>query len=258
LDLGTGLFYGIYFADAWNGWVVGGLLASDPGGPKRYIYKYVVAPYALVSDRSLYITSATYEANLAFSGANIQSNATLTIEALAGVTLSTYEVKLETALKYRIDARLQIEPGAAEGTYGFTITNTDEGTSGSGTFVLHASASPVNKPTAQVVPAKIFDPSTSNSITVKIATPGQLTANGVRTSSVPPDVELELVGFRSGSRSVAWRQKFFSNQSGFTDRELQKITDTGLEVSDGIYSVWVIHPRFGKIGSGTVVVQHSK
>jgi photosystem II stability/assembly factor-like uncharacterized protein len=256
----SGYFNSVNSPDPWNTWAVGGLLSAEVGGPMRYVYKLVTDPYSLVSDRKVYIGTATYEADLAFSGKNIQTNSTVTLEVESGVELVTYEVRyVSSEKKNKIDARVKIDPvNSRTGTYYFYLANPDESTSGRGTFVVEASATPVEKPVATTLPAKTFDPATDPSLTMQVATPGELTANGVRTSSVPPDVLLELVVYRYSNRQIVYRKQFNADPSGYTTVTLQKLTDLGVDISDGIYNAIVIHPRFGKIGSGIIVVHHSR
>jgi hypothetical protein len=259
VPLGTGYFTSVYFDDPWNGWAVGGLLSAE-GGPKRYIYKYVIEPYDLAADRIIYIAAATYEANLALYGNNIQESAVFSLEAAAGLALVTSEVRYDTSLKKnKIDLKVTVDPYACRaGTYGFTIDNPDEATGGSGTFTLRESAAPTERPVAVTVAEKVFDPATSDQLKLKVATPGQVTGSGLRGSSVPPDVELEMIVHRLSSREIPYRRRFFADPSGYTEITLQKVTDLGMDISDGIYSVMVRHPTYGKIGSGVIVVHHSR
>ncbi|MCU0641204.1 MAG: YCF48-related protein [Candidatus Margulisbacteria bacterium] len=257
--LAAGAFTAVNFSDPWNGWVVGGRPTAD--GALRYVYKYVVEPYALASDRVLYISAVTQEsAVIAFSGANIQSNAALTLEAVAGVPLVTYEVVYDpTVGKHKIDARVRVDQATAlTGTYNFYVNNPDEGTAGSGTFVLRASATPTERPVADTVPAGVFDPATTTSLDMNVKTLGPVSGSGVRTSSVPADVPLELVVYRIDTRTIAYRKQFNADPSGYTTLTLQKVTDLGLEVADGIYNAVVLHPQYGKIGSGVIVVHRTR
>ncbi|MFC1637442.1 WD40/YVTN/BNR-like repeat-containing protein [Candidatus Margulisiibacteriota bacterium] len=260
--ISTGYFNGVAVQDQWNAWAVGGLLAAE-GGPKRYIYKYVADPANLRIDRTLYISPTTYEVGVGFSGDNIQSNAALTIEAAAGLTVTTYEVAYESSQqKYRLDATVRVDPAVAvAGTHNFTVTNPDDATSASGTLVLASSPLPTVKPTAVPVPEGIFDPATKNTLSVLIGTPGELTASGLRAFgpvAMAADETLELIVYRMSNRQIAYRVQFTADPDGYTTVTLDKITDLGLDISEGVYNAIVVHPRFGKIGSGMIVVHYSQ
>jgi len=257
--LGSGSFYSVNFPDPWNGYAVGGLLLAQ-GGPKRYIYKYVVDPYELTALPVIYISATTYEANIALAGANIESNAVFTLEAAAGLTVITSEVKYDATLrKNKIDVKVRVDPAAARGgTYNFTLANPDEGTGGSGTFTLREATSPGTRPQATGLGEGVFDPITKANYTFQVQTPGAVTASGARTSAVAADVELELIVYSMSTRQILYRRKFFSSPSGYTNVTLQNVNDLGFHPSDGIYRAEVFHPQFGKIGGGEIVVHNSR
>jgi len=259
--LSQGYFNSVYFIDAWNGWAVGGLLSAE-GGPLRYIYKYSVDPYDLVATPNVFlISNVTYEATFGVFGGAIQADAVLTLEAVPGLSLVTYEVVYDNILKsYKLNARATVEPTAVAGTYSFTVTNPREGRSGTGTITLKVNplVNPTVKPTAQPMPAKVFDPATEDSVKIQVNTTGQAGASGVRASSVDSNVELELIVYRPENRQIAYRKKFFADPKGYTTITLKKVTDLGLDISEGVYNAIVLHPQFGKIGSGVLVVHYSK
>lgn len=261
--LGKGYFNSIYFIDAWNGWAVGGML-SEEGEALRYIYKYSVSPSNLIATPNTFlISNVTYEAKFGVSGDAIQSNAVLTLEAVPGFTLATYEVVFDSTLKkYKLNVAATVEPMVSAGTYTFTVTNPNEGRSGTGTITLKPNplVTPTEKPSAVPLPAKIFDPAVEDSIKIQVNTTGTMgaTASGVRASTVGSDEELELIVYRFENRQIAYRKKFKADPKGYTTITLSKVTDLGLDISEGVYNAIVTHPKFGKIGSGILVVHYSK
>jgi photosystem II stability/assembly factor-like uncharacterized protein len=260
--LGAGRFDSVNFPDPWNGWAVGGQLTSE-GGSQRYIYKYVVDPYDLLFTPIVYVSGATYETSVAISGANIESNAVFTLEAAAGLTVTTSEVKYDPVLrKNRLDLTIRVDPAAViSGTYNFTLANPDEGTAGSGTFVLRESTAPGERPQAVGVAQGRFDPMTQPTFKFQISTAGPVTSSGVHgkavRSMIASDVQLQLIVLNSIGQSV-YRKYFTADPSGYTNVTLQNVNDLGFHPSDGVYRAVVVHPQYGNIGGGVIVVQNSK
>jgi hypothetical protein len=252
-------FNGVSFIDRYNGWAVGGLLATETGGPKRSIYKYKVDPDSLAVDKTFYIASVTTEVSAAFSGSNIQSNAILTIEAASGLTVTTYEVVFDSVnQRNKIAASVEVEPTTARaGSYYFYITNPLDNRTGRGSFTVTRSVSPETRPTSTVVAAQVFRPNVDNQIRMQISTPGQLTQSALWASAIE-NVDLELIVYRFEDGTIAYRQHFTAEPDGYTTVTLQKVTDLGLDISEGVYNAVVIHPRFGKIGSGLLVVHYTR
>ena len=253
-------FTSVYFADPWNGWAVGGINSVEGGGvPKRYIYKYVIEPANLKADRAILISTATYELTPAFYGNNIESNALLTLEAAAGLTLLTDEVSYDPVNKRnKINATVSVDPAVIGGSYHFYVLNPDEGTSGLGSFIVQEPSAPAEKPVATAVPAKVFDPAVDNTLKLQVSTLPPVTASKVRAASVTPGVLLDLYVYQVGTHQIVYHIKFPAPDTGITTFNLSKVTDLGLDISDGIYRAEVFHPTFGKIGSGQIVVHHSK
>jgi photosystem II stability/assembly factor-like uncharacterized protein len=254
---GAGSFKSIYFSDPWNGWAVGGLLTSEAGGPKRSIYKYIIEPSNLQTYSPIFFTpsGASYEAKTAFSGNNIQSNSTVTIDATAGLTGFTYEVVYDPLYrKNKFDVRVWVDPATAvSGLYTFYVANLDEGTSGTGSFTVRESVKPTDKPAATALPGGIF---TGDKLKFQVVTSGEVTASGMRTSSVPAGVFLDLYVYQTGSRQIVYHRRFETADNGITTFDLDKVNDMGLEISNGIYRAEVIHPTYGVIASGQIVVNH--
>lgn len=260
-------FTSVSFVDRFNGWAVGGLRA---GGPLRNTYKYVVAPFSLAVDKTIYISSATTEVNVSVSGSNIESDAGLTIEAAAGLVIASYEVSYNPVLAAnKINVELVVDPASAEaGTFKFFVTNPSENTGGTASITVIASPSPTQKPSAIPTPEKIFNPSVDSSVNVQVATPPQsassakLSSSQMKTLGVVGDyaavagVELELIVYNFNTNQIAYRKKFVADPSGYKVITLQKVTDLGLTISEGMYNAIVIHPKFGKIGSGVLVVHY--
>jgi photosystem II stability/assembly factor-like uncharacterized protein len=260
--ISSGYFNGVTVGDTWNAWAVGGLLATD-GGPKRYIYKYEVEPDNLAADRTLYISSTTYEVGVGISGDNIHSNAILTIEAGAGLIITTSEVTYSSSQqKNRLDIVVRVDPNTAEaGSYNFTVTNPDDGTSGTGTLTLMSAPLASEKPTAVPVAEGIFDPATSNTLDVHIGTPGEVISAGMRTFgpvSMATAERLELIIYRLANRQIAYRQFFYADPDGLTTVTLSKITDLGVDIGQGVYIATVVHPRFGVIGKNLITVHYTQ
>jgi photosystem II stability/assembly factor-like uncharacterized protein len=269
LDPGTiEYFTSLDFIDRFNGWAVGG---ARLGGPLRNTYKYVVDPHELKVDKTVYISSTTNDAYyVSVSGNNIQPDATLTIEAASGLVVATYEVAYNQLLAAnKINVTLVVDPNSAEaGTYSVYVANPTDRTRGTARINVLSSPSPVQKPTAVPLPQKVFNPTVDNSVNIQVATPGQLTASGLQVGGKPraagvvgtydsvKDVELELIVYDFNTNQIAYRQKFKADPTGYKVVTLSKITDLGLNISEGVYTAVVIHPTFGKIGSGNLVVNY--
>lgn len=260
--LSVGYFTNIHLRDRWNGWAVGGRLAAE-GGPNRYIYKYIVDVASVEADKTLYISPTTYEVVVGIGGVNIHSNAIFTLEAGSGLVITTYEAKYESVYRRnRLDVTFRVDPSlAVVGAYTFTVTNPDDNTSDTGTLTVMRAALPTEKPTAIPVAEKIFDPATEAEIKVMVGTPGEITSSGMRAFgpvAMATDVPLELIVYRFSNRQIAYRKRFFADPDGYTTVTLKKVTDLGLDISEGVYNAIVIHPQYGKIGSGMLVVHYSR
>jgi photosystem II stability/assembly factor-like uncharacterized protein len=258
------------FVDKYNGWAVGGLVT---GGPQRIIYKYVVDPFELTVTPSLiYITTATFDATVAVSGNNIESDATLTVEAASGLVLKSYSVAFDPILaRNKINATLTVDPTAAAGSYRLFLANPTDGTNGSAAFTAVKSTSPVTKPSAVPLPEKIFNPSVDSSVAIQVATPpdtsgaGALSLKKSRARAMTvgsydsvKDVDLELIVYSMTTNQIAFRKKFRADPSGFETITLAKVTDLGFTLSQGVWQVIIVHPGFGKIGSGQFIVDFNQ
>jgi len=246
--LSSGYFNGLYAEGQWDVWAVGGLLAVE-GGPKRYIYKYVAEPADLAVDKILYISPTAYDVAVAISGNAIQTNSSLTIETAAGLTITTYEAVYQvTQNRYKLDVTLTVDPAlTTAGTYNFTLTNPDDGTSALGTITMRQLVPATTKPFAIPVPRQIFNPATDNDLSLMIRTPGEIEA-----------AQLELLVFRPSDRQIVYRRRFNAEADGYTYLTLNRMTDLGLLISEGVYNAIVLHPTYGKIGSGMIVVHYSR
>ncbi len=244
----SGRFNRVHVQDQWNVWAVGGLLTAE-GGPKRYIYKYVVEPSDLTADKALYISPTYYDMAVAFSGDGIQTNSSLTIDALAGLTIRTVEAVYQvTEERYKLVATIRVDPGAAQaGTYTYILANPDDGSSAAGTITLRQSPASRERPFAIPVPRQVFDPASDDELSLMIRTPGEI-----------EDVVLDLLIYRPSDRQIAYRRRFTADFDGYTYLTINKLTDLGVLISEGVYNAIVLHPKYGKIGSGMIVVHYSR
>ncbi len=277
LDITTGYFTAVRFTDPSNGWAVGGLRASE-GGPLRLIYKYVVDPNTLRADKTIYISGVSTEvlsSNVAISGVNIQPDSVFTIEARSGLAISRATPTFSAlSNSYLISVTFVVDPASAEaGKFTFYVTNPSENTIGTGELTVAQSLPPTEKPAVVPLPQGVFNPATQATVNMQVATPGQITgttASGVQiykggktrfpgVSGVwaqVADVQLELIMYNFNNHQIAYRKKFTADPSGYTTVTLQKVNDLGLNVAEGMYTAVVVHPKYGQIGSGVLVVNY--
>ena len=267
-------FTAVNFIDKYNGWAVGGLVT---GSSQRIIYKYVVDPLNLaVTPSTIYITSATFDANVAVSGDNIEQDAILSVEAASGLLLKSYAVAFDSInSRYKINAALTVDPTTAvPGSYKLIVDNPSDGTVGTATFTSIKSTTPVTAPTAVPLPQKIVNPNVDNSVNIQVATPPNDSGSALGVSAVKAakaralgvvgsydsvkDVDLELIVYSMTTNQIAYRKKFRADPSGFETVTLATATDLGFTVSQGVWQILIIHPGFGKIGSGQFVVDFNQ
>jgi len=275
----TRYFTAVNFTGPSNGWAVGGLRVAE-GGPQRLIYKYVVDPYNLKSDKTVYISGTSTEVTtttLGISGVNIQPDSQFTIEAAAGLAISSAPVIQISATTFIINATIVVNPASAEaGKFTFFVTNPAENTSGTGEITIVQSPPPTEKPAVVPLPQSVFNPATQNSVDMQVATPGQITGtasvNGRKVNvfrggktqfpgvsgvwAQVADVPLELIVYNFNNHQIAYRKTFTADPSGYKIVTLQKVNDLGLNVAEGMYTAVVIHPKYGQIGSGVLVVNY--
>jgi hypothetical protein len=188
------------------------------------------------------------------------------------LVIKSYSVAYDPILgRNKINATLTVDPTlAVAGSYSLFVTNPSENTGGATTqFSLIAAPAPTEKPTAVPLPEKIFNPTVDPSVNMQVATPPQSAAtakisSGTRLSmgvrgdyaSAFAGVELEMIVYNFNTNQIAYRKKFIADPTGYNIVTLQKVTDLGITISEGVYNAVVIHPKFGKIGSGVLVVHY--
>ncbi|MFH1826105.1 MAG: hypothetical protein ABH823_02285 [bacterium] len=262
----TSSFNDIFAYNNSNIWIAG-------GGGTRKIYKYVIEPSGLIATPGQLELglSSSYPVTISITGNNIQDNSTFAFSGAnaADITVNSQTINAADPTNLAINVNITVPSVAsasftgATSDYTFTVSNPDESTSADGTLTLGNPTSAPRVPEARgrsdATTRSLKSHQRSNfNFQVDTIDTSLFTSSGVRASSVDPSVNMELIIYHFGTGQVAYRRTFNAEPDGYTTVTLSTLTDLGVDVAEGVYHAIVVHPQYGKIGDGHIVVHYTE